>query len=126
MKNKINKVVSKIVISQNKNKKIVTIIYKSYYKTILNILWNEGFIRGFSCLKKNKENYFKIYLKYSEKKNHSFKKLFFFNCLLNKKKLKKVTKIEKNYSYFLINSSGFFLHKSCIKLGVGGFIFIRI
>lgn len=126
MKNKIKNLISKIVISQNKNKKIILIKYKNYYKTILNTLWREGFIRGFNNLKKNKKKYSKIYLKYSEKKNHCFKKLFFFDCLVKQKKLKKLVGIEKNYSYFLINSSGFFLHKSCIKLGIGGFIFIKI
>lgn len=130
MKNKINKIISKLFINQNKNKKIIFVRYEIYHEKILNLLWKNGFIRGFNIIFKKFKNknyfFFKIFLKYSEKNKHLFRKLFFFNFLSKNKKLKKIARSEKNYTFFILNNKGFFLHKSCLKQNLGGFIFVKI
>ena len=123
----IKNLISRILISNKKNKKIVTIKNKKFYKNILDILWNEGFIYGYQ-IKLYKKFYFvyKIFIKFNQKNYYPLKKLNFFNNICSYNILLNLNKIEKNYLFFLINDKGFFSHKNSLVLGFGGKIFLKV
>lgn len=119
---KFKSIVAKIIIAQKKNKKILKITYYKSYEKILNLLWDQGFIYGYS----NKANlYYVIFLKYSEQGLILFKRIKFYKKLITFKKLRVLYFLDKNYTYFLLNDKGFFCQKTVLKAGMGGIIFIK-
>lgn len=123
----IKSLLSNILIAKKQNKKIVKIHHKKLYNKFLNLLWNEGFIYGYK-IKMYKKFYFlyTIFLKYNEKNYYPLKKLNFFCGFFKCQYLMTLNKLDKNYFFLLVNDKGFFSQKSCIKLGMGGSMFVKI
>lgn len=122
MINKIKNSLSQIVIAVKLKKKIVKFKVSKYNKAILDILWIEGFIYGYS---KTKKNYFKVFLKYSERGFCLLKNLVFCSKSIHYSKLTNLLNIEKNLYVFMITEKGFFFITGCLKNRLGGFIILK-
>lgn len=116
-------ILSWLLIAKKKNKKILKLKYCKLFKTILYLLWNQGFIYGFL----NKKNlYFLVFIKYSEKGSLLFQRLKYLNKWIQNRTLKNLYFLNLNNIFFLINDKGFFCSKIALKVGIGGYIFVKI
>lgn len=123
----VKSLLSNILIAKRQNKKIIKVSHYKSYNKFLSLLWNEGFIYGYK-IKTYKKSYFfyKIFLKYNEKNFYPLKKLKFLSGIFKRKSLINLNKLDKNFFSILINDKGFFSQRSCIKLGMGGKMFVKV
>ena len=123
----VKSLLSNILIAKRQNKKIIKVSHHKSYNKFLSLLWNEGFIYGYK-IKTYKKFYFfyKIFLKYNEKNFYPLKKLKFLSGIFKCKSLINLNNLDKNFFFILINDKGFFSQRSCIKLGMGGKMFVKV
>lgn len=123
MINKFKCIISRLQVAQINNKKVIFIKFSKIVKTILDLLWKEGFIYGYSNYQYKS---FKIFLKYSKKGFSSLKGLVFYKKLIKRTELISLTLFEKNTTLFLVTNKGIFNSKNIIKKGLGGIILAKI
>lgn len=119
---KAKNLISKINYAIKKNKKVLVITFFKRYKNVLDCLWKDGFIYGYSYSNK----YFSIFLKHTKSKlktaNLSSCKKNNFKCYdLILQNLK-----EKHTIILLKTNLGFISNKVSIKKGLGGQIISRL
>lgn len=120
-------IISKIIIAQYKNKRLVHIGYKKIYKSVLNLLWIEGYIYGYYIQKKNiAYKLYTILIKYPINKLHIFDKTSYIKKLVSYNRFRSINTLEYSYCYLLINDRGLFTYKTISNFGVGGLIFVKI
>ena len=122
MINKIKNSLSQIIIAVKLKKKIIKFKASKCNQAILETLWIEGFIYGYS---KSKKHYFKVFLKYSERGFCLLQNLIFCNKSIYYSKLINLLNVEKNLYVFIITEKGFFFITSCLENRVGGFIVLK-
>lgn len=117
-----NKILSQIILFSTRNKKILILKNLSRkYLSLLRCFWKAGFIYGFIS---NKKNYI-IYLK-STSHNILWKNVKLFSGrVLSHTELKFLMKTELNSEFFILTNLGFLVLKDCVRLGLGGRVFIK-
>lgn len=121
MKNKIWYMIATIKNGLLSNKKVVRELKQKNCESILNILWDEGFILGYKTCKYNNK-YIIIFLKYNNKypsiksiKSISKPSLKFFYSS------KQLWKLNLNQSIIILSTNkGIFSSEECKKLNLGG------
>ena len=113
---------SKIVIAQNKNKVRLTI--KVYKKNLglLDFLWKQGYIYGYT---KVSVSCYCILLKYG-RGLHLFKNLIFMQRQLCQKDISALSFGDKNRMFFIKTTHGILAQKVCIDAGLGGSVFVKV
>ena len=113
----------KIIIAQKKNKKLICIKYRKRYVLFFNLLWKEGYIYGYYI---SFELLQYILIKFSKREVFTYKRFYVSKNIISNKKFIKLSSLEKNSNFFLINDTGI-LNKSCvIHKGLGGILIIKI
>merc|ERR1712096_36287 len=113
---------SKIITSLKLNKQLLYFKSCKNNRRILDVLWIEGFIYGYSIYKKG---ILKVFLKYSEKGIRLLDNLVYSNKNIYYKNLKKLLILEVNLYIFMITEKGFFFFVNCLKNRMGGFILLK-
>jgi ribosomal protein S8 len=121
--NKFKFVLSKIKVAQlNKKKKIqVKIIYTELI--ILDALWKNGFIYGYT--KKVKDNY-NVFLRYSLRGLGILNSISFSKLKLNNKQLKTLIILDPNYMYLMLNNEGIVTLSRNTLAKAGGTIIVKL
>lgn len=122
MLNGLKNIISKIVIANQKNKLGVCVSIKKNELKLIEYLWLNGFIYGYS---KINHNYYYIFLKYV-KSNTIFKKVNYCNKKKSYKQLKLLNRLSKNNFCFIKTVKGIYSQKESIKKGIGGYVFAEI
>lgn len=97
---------AKLKVAQDNNKKILKIKLFSTDLPLLNLLWKNGFIYGYTY----SENFYFIFLKYNLKGLGLLHSTFFICAKLSKKELSNYLKLDSYYSYLVWTVEGFVLY----------------
>ena len=120
--NKFKSVLSKIKIAQHNYKKILKLKFLTIDLILLNILWREGFIYGYS---KIKQFYF-IFLKYNLQGVGLLSFLNFMLISVTKKQLNNLKLINPHCNFLVLTNSGLrlYFHNNLV-VGNGGFLLAK-
>jgi ribosomal protein S8 len=124
MLNKFKNILSKLMIAQNKKLFFIQIPNKKSTQILLNFLWIEGLISGYYIY--FNRSFLIVFLKKIKKYHSLIENISFLNGFHKNLFFKNICKTEKKTIFFVLNDKGIFLHKSVIKIGLGGFKISKI
>lgn len=115
MINKIKLILSKIKVAQLQQKKTLT--YKSvlFDQVVLNVLWKNGYIYGYT---KNKYSV-TIFLRYSLRGTGTLNLMQIFSTKLTSKQISSLTLLDPYYSYLVFVNNKVYIRSIC-DLSIGG------
>ena len=121
--NKLKNCLVKIKVAQYEKKKIVLVKASSVNLNLLDMLWKEGFIFGYTLTK----GFYQIFLKYNSCGTGILESLLLINYNLPKNTLKKLLLLEPYTSYIVLcNTNQIQLFPSNTLLKTGGKIIAKI
>jgi ribosomal protein S8 len=116
-------VISQIIISKKKNKKIIKIFNNRHNVVLLNILWGAGFIYGYTITQT--KTHCLVFLKYGLQERASvFKIIKFTKKKICFQELKNLVKLQPSVFCLLITPKGIMSHTECISLGCEGLLIL--
>jgi len=118
MVNNFKSLLSKLFIAKKQNKIKVKIYLEKKDICLLDFLWIQGFIYGYT---KIDLKVYCIFLK-PNVDNFMFQDLIFLKGYVNVHKLKSLSYREKNKIFIVKTLKGVFSNKVCIKKGLGGYL----
>jgi len=121
MKNKILRIVSSIKNGQLANKPVVKQKSQKNCETLLNILWDEGYILGYKIIPQS--NTILVYLKYNDDKSPAITnfKIVSKSSLKVYYSVKQLWKLNISQTLVILSTNkGLLSLNSCKKLGIGG------
>ena len=116
-------ILSKLYVAEKKKKKLTVFSFSNCNIDLLNFLWKDGFIYGYSRADGGKIT---VFLKYFHSGGGFFSNLIF----LKKQKvslqgLKNLSVLDKNSYYLVQTSKGILSANYCVKIGIGGYLIAR-
>jgi len=120
--NNLTNILSKLCVAEKKKKKVIVISSSNYSRDLLNRLWKDGFIYGYSHI----EGKITIFLKYFNSGSGLLSNILFFKThKISLHKLQILSSINKNSYYLVWTTSGILSHKDCLIKNIGGFLIAR-
>jgi len=121
--NKIKLLLAKIKIAQLSYKKFLKVSIFSMDLILLNKLWANGFIYGYSKI----NNLFIILLKYNLRGLGILKSIIFLNSNLSQKKLLSILKLDPFYTYVVMTTKGIMFYSiNNLKVNCGGVLIAKL
>lgn len=121
--NKVKLLLAKIKIAQLSYKKFLKVSIFSMDLILLNKLWANGFIYGYSKI----NNLFIILLKYNLRGLGILKSIIFLNSNLSQKKLLSMLKLDPFYTYVVMTTKGIMFYSiNNLKVNCGGVLIAKL
>lgn len=113
-------ILAKLKIAEDNNKKVLKIKLFFTDLPLLDLLWKNGFIYGYTYSK----NFYFIFLKYNLKGLGLLHSTFFFDIKLSKKDLSNYLKLDSYYSYLVWTVEGLVIYSLKNQMVMQGGILI--
>jgi len=104
--NKIKLILGKIKIAQCNYKKVLELKILYTDLSLLNILWKQGFIYGYTKI----NNFYFLFLKYNLQGLGLLRSIVFVKVSISKKQLNNFRLIDPHYNYLIITTKGLLFH----------------
>ena len=122
--NGLTNILSKLYVAEKKKKKLTRFSLSNCNFDLLDFLWKDGFIHGYSRVEEGGK--ITVFLKYFHSGGGFFSNIIF----LKKQKislqgLKSLSVLDKNYYYLVWTTKGILSTDCCVKVGIGGYLIAR-
>jgi ribosomal protein S8 len=121
--NNLTHILSKLHVAEKKKKKMIVFSSSNCSIDLLNLLWKDGFIYGYS----NIEGKIIIFLKYFNSGSGLLSNVLFLKKQkVSLHKLQTLSIINKNSYYLVWTTDGILSHKDCLIKNISGFLIARL